>query len=334
MENWQCNPDIVYREGGLTNDEKNEIYAKWRKLINMSRSELERFYESSEGKVAGLTPAQANAMGIQNGRKSARWIMKMKATPKSEWTMGMWRWAKRQINFVTRMSGNKGKLYDDKGNKTRKHTSLLIWGHNPEKAENGMFIYDGGGKIKKGQYEIYHETLASTLNELEWYANYLGYEIAETNPFWTLTGGIPYGQTKRVSIEVTKNGKEVNNKMLHASIYRMDSGRYELTVGVYAGGGSTEPENKNVREFLFKHKKNPYLTIYVRTQRNAVILSIENNANVYFPYTVGQLLNIQYKTWACLNNFYVNGKDTCPEKKIFGIRERDIPQGHPLRYMR
>jgi len=35
------------------------------------------------------------------------------------------------------MSGNKGDLYDDKGNKTRKHTSLLIWGHNPEKFKNG-----------------------------------------------------------------------------------------------------------------------------------------------------------------------------------------------------
>jgi hypothetical protein len=31
------------------------------------------------------------------------------------------------------MSGMKGKLYDEKGRKTRKHLALLIWGHNPEK---------------------------------------------------------------------------------------------------------------------------------------------------------------------------------------------------------
>jgi hypothetical protein len=57
----------------------------------------------------------------------------MKKTPVTEWTHEMWEWAKRQINFNTRMLGNKGGLYDEKGEKTRKHTSLLIWGHNPEK---------------------------------------------------------------------------------------------------------------------------------------------------------------------------------------------------------
>jgi len=49
----------------------------------------------------------------------------------------MWRWAKKQIRFISRMSGVKGDLYDDNGNKTPKHTALLIWGHNPEKYEDG-----------------------------------------------------------------------------------------------------------------------------------------------------------------------------------------------------
>jgi hypothetical protein len=54
----------------------------------------------------------------------------------------MWRWANKQINFISRMSGNKGPLYDEKGRKTRKHTSLLIWGHNPKKYELGGGIED------------------------------------------------------------------------------------------------------------------------------------------------------------------------------------------------
>ena len=45
------------------------------------------------------------------------------------------------------MSGNKGSLYDENGNKTRKHTSLLIWGHNPEK--DSVIKYAKGSKIPK-----------------------------------------------------------------------------------------------------------------------------------------------------------------------------------------
>jgi hypothetical protein len=39
------------------------------------------------------------------------------------------------------------------------------------------------------------------------------------------------------------------------------------------------------------------------------------------------------KTWACNNGFKWNGEDPCPEEKLFGIRKKDIPQGHELRMM-
>lgn len=112
---------------------QKEIYQKWRKLVNMSASELRKFYDSEEGKKAGLKPSEAKAEGIDYGRESARWILKMKKTPVKGWTPAMWKWAEKQIWFISRMSGNKGPLYNEKGNKTRKHTSLLIWGHNPKK---------------------------------------------------------------------------------------------------------------------------------------------------------------------------------------------------------
>lgn len=131
----------LYANGGkIPEDEKSKIYGRWKKLVNMSAAELRAFYESDEGKKAGLSASEAKDAGIDSGRESARWIMKMKGTPKADWTPAMWRWAKKQISFISRMSGNKGGLYDDSGNKTRKHTSLLIWGHNPNR-------YNAGGKI-------------------------------------------------------------------------------------------------------------------------------------------------------------------------------------------
>lgn len=138
------NKDIRFDKGGqLTNEEKDDIYSRWKNLINMSYSELEKFYNSEEGREAGLSNKEANKLGIDSGRESARWIMKMKNTNKSEWTPLMWKWAKKQISFVSRMKGNKGGLYDEKGEKTRKHTSLLIWGHNPNKKSDGGSVSNG-----------------------------------------------------------------------------------------------------------------------------------------------------------------------------------------------
>jgi len=140
---------IFEKGGNFESDDKKEIYKKWKQLVNMSYSELKDFYESKEGKEAGLTKSEAIEHGIHRGRESAQWVMKMKKTPMSEWTLAMWRWAKRQISFISRMSGVNGDLYDDKGNKTRKHTSLLIWGHNPVKYEKGNLIKRADGSYSK-----------------------------------------------------------------------------------------------------------------------------------------------------------------------------------------
>jgi hypothetical protein len=143
------NPDIRYADGGDV-DENKETYKKWKSLVNMSKSELENFYNSQEGKDAGLSASEARSQGIDSGRESARWIMRMKDTPKADWTPEMWKWAKKQISFISRMSGNKGSLYDDKGRKTRKHTSLLIWGHNPKKSS---MKYEKGGAFGEIEFD-------------------------------------------------------------------------------------------------------------------------------------------------------------------------------------
>ncbi len=174
-----CNSDnsAYYKKGGLTaNMSKKEIeefyetpagrkldaetYKEWKSLVNMSKSELEEFYNSEEGKEAGLSSLKAKELGISNGRTSARWIMKMKDIPFVNWNTDMWIWAKKQISFIKRMSGNKGSLYDENGNKTRKHTSLLIWGHNPEK-------YKLGGQTQRQKNKIgvvMHEFKEGELN--------------------------------------------------------------------------------------------------------------------------------------------------------------------------
>jgi hypothetical protein len=86
-------------------------------------------------------------------------------------------------------------------------------------------------------------------------------------------------------------------------------------------------------KIVFKNKNNPNLIITITKSKDNRIESIDNPSNLRFPYNIGQLLNRGIETWACNNNFLINGKDTCPEKKIFGIKAKDIPQGHPFRYI-
>ena len=122
-----------YVVNNTSDTENSDSLKKWKKLVNMTSSQLKAFLLTEEGKVAGLSKKEAAEHGISSGHDSARTILRMKAKPVSEWTDLDWKWCRKQISFVSRMLGNKGPLYDDKGNKTRKHTSLLLWGHDPKK---------------------------------------------------------------------------------------------------------------------------------------------------------------------------------------------------------
>ena len=65
----------------------------------------------------------------------------------------------------------------------------------------------------------------------------MGYELDEDDVnFQFGTGGISYGQTKSATIPLLKDGEPIMgksgkplNRAIRVSIYRMDSGRYELT---------------------------------------------------------------------------------------------------------
>lgn len=130
----------LYKAGGELSKDKKNVYGEWKKLVNMSAAELEKFYNSKEGKEAGLSAHEAIELGIHYGRQSAKWIIKMKRLPAAMWTEEMWDWAKRQIAFIKRMSGVHGKLYDSGGRKSRKYLSLLIWGHDPAKMKEGGMV--------------------------------------------------------------------------------------------------------------------------------------------------------------------------------------------------
>jgi hypothetical protein len=91
-------------------------------------------------------------------------------------------------------------------------------------------------------------------------------------------------------------------------------------------------ENSGKRTVKLKNKNNASLIITFDVI-GGIIKNITKDDNIRFPYKEGQPYNRGMETWCCNNNYYMDGKDTCPEKKVFGMRTKDIPQGHELRYL-
>ena len=96
---------------------------------------------------------------------------------------------------------------------------------------------------------------------------------------------------------------------------------------------STTNEEFCKNEIIFTGKRNPRLNIIVKISPDRRISEIENKTGIRFPFVVGQPLGRNIEVWACNNNFLMDGQDTCPEKKIFGVRASDVPKGHEWRHI-
>lgn len=77
-----------------------------------------------------------------------------------------------------------------------------------------------------------------------------------------------------------------------------------------------------IKDVLTK-KTNPSITITISTRPGGRILGIDApHGNMNLPFYVGQILNRNIETWCCSNGWLLNGKDPCPEEKVFGVPAR------------
>jgi hypothetical protein len=67
--------------------------------------------------------------------------------------------------------------------------------------------------------------------------------------------------------------------------------------------------------------------------KHGIISNIERYPSIHFPYVINQPYNRNIETWADINGWLIDGKPVRDER-IFGIRKKDIPVGHPLHYIR
>ncbi len=107
--------------------------------------------------------------------------------------------------------------------------------------EFGGYMARGG---KTYEYETYHDTLSSALEDVDKYVESKGFKFVDDAYFPDITyGGIPYGQTARLTRAIQKEGRNKQDVII-VNIYRMDSGRYELTVYTsYEDGGGVDDDS-------------------------------------------------------------------------------------------
>ena len=115
-----------------SDEEKKEIYDKWKKLINMSQKALDSWAENDHRLLASINRSEAKSEGgIQSGYDSFHRIKRRKQKPFDEWTAQDFDNASQENGFNSRMLG--GKPGDPIGgsNMSKWEISLKNWGHDP-----------------------------------------------------------------------------------------------------------------------------------------------------------------------------------------------------------
>lgn len=85
-------------------------------------------------------------------------------------------------------------------------------------------------EVNVQQNNTYFETLSAALDTVRKKVAKKGYTVDEDEMFTQFgTGGINYLETKRATISLLKNGIPDKRRSVTIAIFRMDSGKYELT---------------------------------------------------------------------------------------------------------
>jgi hypothetical protein len=112
----------------MEDKEKEEVYAEFGGVVNMSPSELETWLDTEESREVGYTrEGEQEAVGHQSGRK----IVAIKRRKRAELSDDDYAHMRKVIGYVHRHL-KQGGPQDDKEH-SRWRYSLMNWGHDPLK---------------------------------------------------------------------------------------------------------------------------------------------------------------------------------------------------------
>ncbi len=110
-------------------EERGEIYQKFRDLVNMTPKQLEKWLQTEESKKVGFRhEGEQEAVGHGSGRKIIQILEQKKADLSDDDYAHM----KKVISYIKRHSAQRpdGDIED-----TRWRFSLMNWGHDPKQSQ-------------------------------------------------------------------------------------------------------------------------------------------------------------------------------------------------------
>lgn len=106
-------------------DTPEEIYQRFKELVNMAPAELERWLDTDDSKEAGQDSGDGESIGHKSGQK----IVAIKHKKKADLTEADYEHMQKVISYISRHSAQRPK--EVKGSTWL--YSLKNWGHDPEK---------------------------------------------------------------------------------------------------------------------------------------------------------------------------------------------------------
>jgi hypothetical protein len=111
-----------------TSKPRDQIWAEWRELVNMSPSEIEDWLGSEESASVGDTGDERST-----GRQSARRIIDIKRTRKDDLSDDQWEHMATVVGYIKRHCAQGGPKEHKEQSDWR--YSLMNWGHDPIRSD-------------------------------------------------------------------------------------------------------------------------------------------------------------------------------------------------------
>lgn len=111
-----------------SDDELAEVWDDWKRDVNMSPAELERWLETDESRGVGESDG-----GESTGHRSGRRIVTLLRKKRFDLTHDDVDWMRKVVGYIARHSAQRP---DGDVTHTRWRYSLMNWGHDPEKGRS------------------------------------------------------------------------------------------------------------------------------------------------------------------------------------------------------
>ncbi len=145
---WESEPIAEAESTRSLTEPQRALYERWKRLVNMTAESIRHFLRDTTLVEVLKKHRKNKTEGIRRGVAESRRLLAMKSRPVEHWDEGMWRAAKRQVQFIEMTRRNSADLFDDLNRPTRKVYTLRAWGHDPvvrESINEASFIFQQRG---------------------------------------------------------------------------------------------------------------------------------------------------------------------------------------------